>query len=626
MPSLNNSKSLKSKKEKVDQLLKHRFFVDQVIYPPQNGFLNYGPTIVQTKHEMLKAWRKIMTDENMLEIEPSIVLPYDVLKNSGHIDKFCDVVVTDENNVVYRADHLIEEKIGEYHKIPINYREDSEKFLEKLGEIKKQILNKETNFLEKIKNLRISINKFQQFDERIVEEITSGFECENKHLSNCNKEEIDFIIEANNLTAENSNFSKAKDYNLIFKLNNTQYLRPELAQSQFTSFRRAYDFNNGQMPFATFSIGKSYRNEISARGGMFRTKEFEQAEIEYFTEDGNHEGFEKIRNISVLILPNSVQAAFSITLGDAFDQKIISSQAICYFIAKAQQFLLEIGIKLETICYRQHNVCEMAHYANDCWDVEILTLSGWIECAGIADRSTYDLNCHSSSVNPYVKKQIKPRISTFLEIDKKTVATKLKQKYQEFEEKVKMISENEILSKKDGEFYSFSFEGENYNLKVCQKTVEFTEYIPRVIEPSFGTSRILYALVEQGFNFTEERNVLSLKPKMCFKHVAVTSLRQSSKFTVFFDQLKGDFNRLEIRFMTNTRSVSIGKRYFSCDEIGIPFFVTLDEETVQKGTVTIRERDSMQQISISINQVAQTIKSLIDEKIKWEDLFNEKGI
>ncbi|ORD93406.1 SYG [Enterospora canceri] len=343
----------KERKEALDKIMKHRFFVTQTGYPPQNGFLEYGPVLTAMKNEMINMWRRIVVDEEMMEIDTSVMVPYDVLKASGHIDKFCDVVLTDGITTV-RADHFIEEKAGEHFMVPQSCTREA---VERVKQLKHEMMNQKT-IENKLKSIKL--NKFKQFDKKKVELITSKFDTVRKHLSDCNKDEIDFIVQSHNLTTETGEFMPAKDFNLIFKLNDGQFLRPELAQGIFANFSKEYVFNNGQMPFACYTIGKSYRNEISARGGMFRTKEFYQAEIEYYTEDGSHADFDYVINNKLTLLPNAVETPFEMNLKDAYSKKIISSQAICVFISRCHIFITEIGIDLSRVRYRQHHVCEMA--------------------------------------------------------------------------------------------------------------------------------------------------------------------------------------------------------------------------------------------------------------------------
>lgn len=623
-------------KTEIEKILKHRFFLNPTGYPPQNGFLDYGPPLAQIKQQILFEFRKIFVEENVYEIEASAILPYEVLKNSGHIDKFCDVILSDGANI-FRADHFIEEKIGEVFLIPKIENFSDFTFIENLFlliENYKNVIFKKRKIIKQgqgdnlkdLENLNL-LEDLEILKQDEVDEILKNFECVKKHLSDCNKTEIDLIVALYNLRSPTGlKFGPSKDFNLIFKLNDKQFLRPELAQSQFTNFRRLYEMNNEKLPFSSLCIGRSYRNEISARGGMMRTKEFEQAEIEYFTEDGKHANFESIRNIEVVLLPNTCLEPYESTLGEAFDKKIISSEAICYFIAKAKEFCLCIGINLENIRFRQHNKNEMAHYANDCWDLELKTLSGWVECAGIADRSNFDLTVHSKDINTFAKRMIEPKIVYEFDIDRAFLGKKLKSKFKDFENMLLSISQEDIQNNKKDNLFTVDFEGDNFTIKIFEKTVDSESFIPRVIEPSFGISRILYALVEQSFKIRDDRNVLSLKPKMCYMHVTISFLKYLDEFKDLLFNLKKSLSSYRIRYQTSERNCSIGRKYSSSDEIGIPYFVTFDFETVNDGCVTVRDRDSMEQIRIELSKVPEIINNLINEKVEWADLYKQYGL
>jgi len=602
-------------KSTIESILKQRFFVTPTGYPPQNGFMDYGPVLTSIKQNIISEFKRVFVDENTYELEPSAVLPYDVLKASGHIDKFCDFVLTDGECTV-RADHFIEARCGEIFSIPENLEISYALIVEQVMKIKEKIIGESKK-----------CKATAQFSRADVDRVLSGFQCVSKHLSDLNKKEIDFVVIANNLHSENEKpFNPSEEFNLIFKLNETQYLRPELAQSQFTNFRKLLDLNNERMPFSSLAIGRSYRNEISARGGMLRTKEFEQAEIEYYSEKGDHEGFEDVRNINVLLFPKTKSVPYVTTLGEAHDERIIESQAICYFIAKAQEFLTNIGFPLSLIRYRQHYQNEMAHYAADCWDVEIKTLSGWIECAGICDRSIYDLTVHSKEVNVRIKKHIPIRKVYEPVIDRKTVGRSLKEKFKDFEDLVAGLSQTYISKNMKNRALLVDFEGIDYEIGLKERTVDCEFYIPKVIEPSFGISRILYALVESSFMIRDERNVLSLRPKMCFLHCEITTLRDSDEYNALVGQLIKEFKKMGIRFRVNKRNCSIGKKYSSCDEIGIPFFITLDLETLSNKTLTVRERDSTAQIRVAMKDAPGIIAGLIAEEVRWSELSKDHGI
>lgn len=183
--------------------------------------------------------------------------------------------------------------------------------------------------------------------------------------------------------------------------NQIAYLRPETAQGIFTNFSKLLDFNNGQLPFGGVTLGKGFRNEISPRNGLLRVREFDMAEIEYFIDpqDKSHPMFSQVKDLKQSLFDKtsqeSVQDPRQMTLQEALDADIVNSQILAYFIGRIYQFLVKIGIRPDCIRFRQHQKGEMAHYANDCWDAELLTSVGWIECVGLADRSAYDLTAHS---------------------------------------------------------------------------------------------------------------------------------------------------------------------------------------------------------------------------------------
>lgn len=617
-------------KAEIESILKKRFFVTPTGYPPQNGFLDYGPALTQIKQQIIAEYRKVFVDETVYEIEPSAMLPYEVLKNSGHIDRFCDVIITD-GTTIFRADHFIEDKLGDIVLLPENVRTEYDAVMKKMHEAKFELIASKKSSLKHQNSLKLEALSLEcdktQLSASEVKSILDNFKCKEQLVSELNKSEIDFIISLHNLFSPvGLPFQPSKDFNLIFGLNSRQFLRPELAQSMFTNFPKLLEMNNDKLPFASLCIGRSYRNEISARGGMLRTKEFEQAEIEYFTEDGSHSGFESIRETLVLILPNTCLQPYQTTLGHAFDTKVISSQAICYFIAKAQEFCLRIGINLENLRYRQHSKTEMAHYANDCWDVEIKTLSGWVECAGIADRSNFDLTVHSKDVNTLVRKEIEKKIVYDIVINRKELGVSLKSKLKDFEMKIADLTQDFIIENMKDKKINIEFEGVQYQCDVESRNVDCEFIIPRVIEPSFGISRVLYALVEQSFKIRDDRNVLSLKPKMAYLHCVIGFIKNLPEFVPLVATLKSDLKNSDLRFRITDRSCSIGRKYSSFDELGVPFFITFDMNTPNDQQVTIRERDSTQQIRIPLKSVAEIINDLVRERASWNKFFELHGV
>jgi glycyl-tRNA synthetase len=158
------------------------------------------------------------------------------------------------------------------------------------------------------------------------------------------------------------------------------FLRPETAQGQFLNFNKLLEFNNARMPFASASIGKSFRNEISPRAGLLRVREFLMAEIEHFVDpkNKNHARFSEIEKVVCQFLPKGVQQAgktelTETTVGEAVSSGMVDNQTLGYFLARIWLFVEKIGCDMSRVRFRQHMNNEMAHYASDCWDAELHT-------------------------------------------------------------------------------------------------------------------------------------------------------------------------------------------------------------------------------------------------------------
>jgi glycyl-tRNA synthetase len=196
-------------------------------------------------------------------------------------------------------------------------------------------------------------------------------------------------------------------FNLMFKTTigpegtAVGYLRPETAQGLFVNFRRLLDYNQQRMPFAAAQIGLGFRNEIAPRNGLLRVREFCMAEIEHFVNpnEKDHPKFFSVRDKQVVLFSSEAQLTtgrtLTTTMGEAVDNGLVNNQTLGYFMARTQLWLEKIGVDPARMRLRQHLKTEMAHYAADCWDMEIRMSYGWIECVGHADRACYDLQQHS---------------------------------------------------------------------------------------------------------------------------------------------------------------------------------------------------------------------------------------
>ena len=307
------------------------------------------------------------------------------------------------------------------------------------------------------------------------------------------------------------------------------YLRPETAQGQFLNFRKLLDFNQGAMPFASASIGKSYRNEISPRSGLLRVREFLMAEVEHFVDPAtskHHDRFVEVAEIELPFLDKATQLAGKqnvavMPIGVAVSAKLVDNETLGYFLARIYLFLTKIGVDRQKLRFRQHLDKEMAHYACDCWDAELLTSYGWIECVGCADRSAYDLTVHAKHTGvPLVVKEPLPEPRKVEQwqaaLDKKKAGPKFKKDAKLVHDAVEALEQKRLgalaAELEDKGFVTIPTtqamgDGRTFvdlcnNILSIQKvtrTQTTREYTPNVIEPSFGIGRILYSLLEHVY-------------------------------------------------------------------------------------------------------------------------------
>jgi len=332
------------------------------------------------------------------------------------------------------------------------------------------------------------------------------------------------------------------------------------------------------------------------------------------------------------------------TIGDAVRNGIVANETLGFFIARTYLFLIACGIKKDRLRFRQHLKDEMAHYATDCWDAEIENSYGWIECVGIADRSCFDLNAHSAVTNAqlsafveFPKGQEKTLATISLVLNKSLIGKTFSQKsqaiikYLEGLDVAQGTNLNNVLksngrakilvNKEDFEITKEMI----VDFKFGEKKVTGEQIVPAVIEPSFGIGRILYSLLEHAFytrEGTEARTVLSLPPAIAPVKVSVLPLIDSPKLNAFIPILTSILNDLGISHKVDDIGHTVGRRYARTDEIGIPFGITIDfDNTVDKNSVTIRERDSTFQILVKIDEVGSLLKRLVDGKTTWEDVW-----
>lgn len=457
--------------ETIVSLAKRRGFVfpTSEIYGGLANSYDYGPLGAELLHNIRELWWRefIQRRPDMVGLDTQIMLHPDTWVASGHVASFSDPLVEDKvTHKRYRADHLIEA------------------------------------WLEQ----QADAAQYPSVEDMKIDEMAS------------------FIQEHGIVSPAGNPLTEPKSFNLLFETaigsvageKSTVYLRGETAQGIFTNFKNILDSTRVQLPFGVGNIGKSFRNEITTGQFIFRTIEFEQAEIEYFFN------------------PNQTEW-----------QPLMEGwkEAMFRFVNQT------LGIKAENLRWRQHTDKERSHYSKDTYDLDYQFPFGWKELWGVAYRTDYDLKQH--------------------------------------------------------------MEHSGQSLEYIDPQTQ-EKYIPHVIEPALGINRTFLMILADAYWFDEEkqRTVLRLNPALAPYKVAVFPLVKNKPELV--EAARKLFDTLSVQCPTawDDRG-NIGKRYLYQDEIGTPYCITVDYQTLEDGTVTIRDRDSAQQERVALDQVETVLQNVV---------------
>lgn len=363
------------------------------------------------------------------------------------------------------------------------------------------------------------------------------------------------------------------------------------------------------------------------------------AEIEHFCDPNlkDHPKFVDVADYEMRLYSACNQmdgkSAQLIKIGDAVKTGLVANETLGYFMARISMFLIKVGILPDRLRFRQHMNNEMAHYACDCWDAECLTSYGWIECVGCADRSAYDLTQHTNATGIKLvaeKKLPAPKTVEVTEAvpnkqvlgkvfkkDAKTITDLLAQLSLDDIEKM----DRELAASDAYKIGDFTLNKEMVSMRKSSKTVHVEEITPSVIEPSFGIGRIMYSLLEHRFQMRdgdEQRCYFSLPPTVAPLKCSVLPLSNNQDFNPFVKQISSALTRGDVSHKVDDSSGSIGRRYARTDEIAIPYGITIDFDTLKEPhTVTLRERDSMSQLRIPVDEIASVVRDLSFSKTEW---------
>lgn len=446
---------------------KNIIYPSSEIYGGLKGFFDYGPVGVEIKKNIAKEWWKsiVQKRENVVGMDGAIISPESVWRASGHLSSgFADIMIPCSRcKSAVRADVFIEE------------------------ETKKEVETKDPK-------------------------------------------KIDELIKKNKLKCPvcGGAFKESTFLNLMFPVKVgssesgvTAFLRGETTQMIYLNYKLIQKGARMKIPFGIAQIGKAFRNEISPRNFLFRCREFEQMEMQFFIKPGeNKKWFE-------------------------------------FWKKERLSWYISLGIQKENLRFRTHRKDELAHYAKKAEDIEYNFPFGWKEVEGIHDRGDWDLSNHS--------KYSKNKLDYFDEEEKNS-------------------------------------------------------FIPNIIETSGGLDRAVLLFLYDAYTEDKKRGnvVLKLNPKIAPTKVAVFPLMKKEKMPLHAKRIFEELNKFFTSFYDE--SGSIGRRYARQDEIGTPFCITIDHNTLNDGTVTIRDRDTTTQKRIKAEDVKETIKKLIEEEIHFKDL------
>jgi glycyl-tRNA synthetase len=568
----------------IDELARRRGFFWQSygIYGGLSGFATYGPLGARLKQNIERKVRELFVNKlGILEIESPIITPSKVFEASGHLDHFNEPMVECQNcKRRFRADHLLEE----FAKISAS---EAEKM--SLEELKKAIEKHEIRCPE-----------------------CGGFFGEPKLFLTMFKTNIGPYSEA------------------------VGYGRPEAAQGIFVEFGRLYEMAREKLPFGVLQMGHALRNEISPRQGLIRLREFTIIDLEFFFDPEEPDCFllEDVRNEKLrLLLAETRQGDSSeiteVSVDEALKKGYIKAEWQAVFMAHAKRLLVDFGVPAEKQRFIEKLPWERAHYSLQSFDQEVLVDRwGWVEVSGHAYRADYDLKRHMEFSGEDIrvfKEHEKP-----VEKEKVLVKPVMAKLGPAFKAEAAKVAE--MLAKADPNEVEASIKKDNHFLlskyEILPEHVEITRervvergrrFVPYVVEPSFGSDRLVYVALEYGYNVKDDRAMLSFPRDVAPVQVGVYPL--VSKDGLLEKALQVHKMLLDDGLLAEyDEAGSIGRRYARADEIGAQLGITVDYETLRDNTVTIRDRDSWKQVRTPVKELPRLLHEYFKRKIDFDSL------
>ena len=577
-----------SEVDRIAELAKRRGFFTQTagVYGGVGGFYTYGPHGTALKDSVEESWRELfITRQGNMEVDAPTILPEAVFEASGHLEIFDDMILEcSECGATHRADHLVE-------------------------------------------------------DATDIEEAES-----------LPPEEVAELVAANDIGCPTCGTALAgepvDEFNLMFETNigpgtaAPGYLRPETAQGIFVEFPQLAEYARNQLPFGVGQVGRAYRNEISPRKALVRVREFSQAELEQFYDPETDEPpLSRVANVGLPLYSVEQQQRADgdlreLTVREAVDSGVIESEWIAYYLGLSLSWYESIGVDMDRFRYRQHLPGELSHYAADCWDAETEIGGDWVEVTGFADRGSYDLDRHAahSGESFSVFKQYDDPVT----VERPTVDPEMSELGPAFGGAAEAVAD--ALAERarrdpdafDREVVTVDANGDSYDVPVehtgfaVEEVTESGEHVtPHVVEPSFGVGRLVYTVLVHAYHEDEvdgeSRRYLAVPPAVAPTTVGVFPLMDRDELPEYAREVAGRLREAGLS-VTYDETGAIGRRYRRQDEVGTPFCVTIDYDTLETDTVTVRERDSTAQVRVPVGDLADTLRRLRDGDTEFGQL------
>ena len=564
------------KYELLSDLAKRRgfFWPSFEIYGGVSGYLDLGPLGTRMKRHIEDRWLQLFVYQHGFPaIATPVITPERVFTASGHIEHFKDLMVTCKQcKRHFKADYVITEAMPG----------------------------------------RADIS-------------TEGM----------STSEVDRFIEENRIQCPECGGppSSSEYFSTMFKTNIgpygdvVGYGRPEAAQGMFVDFKRVYETNREKLPLGIGQIGTVMRNEISPRQGPIRLREFTIMELELFfdPDEPKCEYMERVKDIELplLLAKNREQKNFQLTkvhAADAADRGLVKAEWLAYFMALSVSFASSLGIPLEKQRFEEKLPNERSHYSTQTFDHQIwLDRWGWVEVAGHAYRTDFDLSAHIkasgadlSVFKPY-STPVEKKLTVVIPIES-VLGPLLREKAGAVVQALASANP-EQLRKAFASIGYFEIQG----FKVLPSHVRFEErlvretgrrFTPYVVEPSFGAERVVYSTLEYAYTRVKDRVVLRIPAHLVPLQMTVFPLMAKDGLPEVANQI-ANFLVTEGFDLEYDDAGTIGRRYARADEVGVPISITVDYQTLKDGTVTLRDRDTWQQVRNEWKAIPQVVQNFL---------------